>query len=665
MAEARRVLGKYEILGEIGRGGFGAVYEALDTTLKRRVVLKILAPHLVWHPEFVERFRREAQIPASLRHPNIVVIHEIGEEQGQHYIAMEYLPGRPLDRMIAEGGGLPLAQVLSIAEQVASALDYAHERALIHRDVKPSNIIVDERGRAVLTDFGLVRAAETSGLSTTGQTIGTPEYMSPEQAEGEEVDWRSDLYSLGVVVYEMCVGRVPFKADTPLAVLRAQADREPPRPRDLSPSLPQAVEEVLLRALAKRPEDRYQSAGQLAEALKLALAAEEEAGKPREELAHIHAGVPQGPAMEPRPKEREQEQRGLAGAAEALQTKARGRDWRAMLKWAAPVVAALILFIGIRSVVDVISQQREVVQDAQALSATQTAMVRVEPTATSHPARTDTPLLPTSPTVTPPPMPVAGSTRVWDKDGSTMVYVPAGEFLMGSEGNPDAQVQERPQHSVYLDAFWIDQTEVTNEQYRQCVESGTCRAPTTCDWGEPTYPDPSKTHHPVVCVSWEDANDYCAWAHKRLPTEAEWEKAARGTDRRIYPWGNEFDCHRANLDDETEFDDYVGPGGEGCDGFPRTAPVGRFPSGESPYGALDMAGNVWEWCEDWYDEDYYSRSADRNPTGPDSGGGRVLRGGSWDLSRIGARCTSRGWYYPVGRHVSLGFRCCVGPTSSP
>jgi len=246
-----------------------------------------------------------------------------------------------------------------------------------------------------------------------------------------------------------------------------------------------------------------------------------------------------------------------------------------------------------------------------------------------------------------------------------MVYVPAGRFLMGSEDDPDADDDEYPQHAVYLDAFWMDQTEVTNAHYRLCVESGTCRAPTACDWGEPTYFDQSKTDHPVVCVSWQDAEDYCGWVAKRLPTEAEWEKAARGTDGRIYPWGNEFDCHRANLDDETELDDYVVPGGEGCDGFSRTAPVGRFLSGASPYGALDMAGNVWEWVADWYDEDYYSRSPDRNPMGPNSGEHGTLRGGSWSPIRIRARCANRYWINPVYRFENNGFRCCVDHASAP
>jgi len=275
--QSPRRLGKYQILEEIGRGSFGVVYRAVDATLNRTVALKILAPHLVWHPEFVERFQREAQTAANLRHPNIVLIYEVGEEQGRHFIAMEYLPGRPLDRIIAEEGALPLERVVVIIEQIASALDAAHGQGLIHRDVKSSNIIVSQGGHATLTDFGLVRAAEMSGLSSQGQMIGTPEYMSPEQAQAEDVDWRSDLYSLGVVVYEMCVGRVPFRADTPFAVLRGHVDRHPPEPRNWAPHLPQAVQDVLLKALAKDRQTRYQSASAIPAALRDCLASQAEA----------------------------------------------------------------------------------------------------------------------------------------------------------------------------------------------------------------------------------------------------------------------------------------------------------------------------------------------------------------------------------------------------
>jgi formylglycine-generating enzyme required for sulfatase activity len=231
-----------------------------------------------------------------------------------------------------------------------------------------------------------------------------------------------------------------------------------------------------------------------------------------------------------------------------------------------------------------------------------------------------------------------------------MAYVPAGEFLMGSpDSDSCAQDDEKPQHSVFLDAFWVDQTEVTNSQYRQCVQAGSCPTP-TCDYGESTYPDPAMTNHPVVCMSWENARTYCLWAGARLLTEAEWEKAARGGNGRRYPWGStDPNCQRANYSHCVDGTDQVGV---------RTA-------GASPYGALDMAGNVWEWVADWYDENYYAYAPDWNPQGPDSGTRRVARGGAYWHDSCGVTSANRINNPPHLRDSKWGFRCGVSATPAP
>jgi formylglycine-generating enzyme required for sulfatase activity len=242
----------------------------------------------------------------------------------------------------------------------------------------------------------------------------------------------------------------------------------------------------------------------------------------------------------------------------------------------------------------------------------------------------------------------------WEKDGSTVIRIPAGTFTMGSTENAD----EKPVHQVYLDEYYIDKYEVTNRQYRKFCDATRRTYPSDPDFlGMPDY-FASRPDHPVVNVSWNDAAAYCTWAGKRLPTEAEWEKAARGTDSRKYPWGNsEPTGQRCNLADRNT--DYSWST-QDDDGYARTAPAGSYPAGASPYGCLDMAGNVWEWCDDWYGENYYASSASNNPTGPSSGSRRVLRGGSWNYGARYLRCSYRYWFEPSYRNYGLGFRCAGG-----
>jgi Tol biopolymer transport system component len=265
-------LGKYEIRAEIGRGGMGVVFLGYDPDLDRPVALKVLAPHLAWEAPFVERFLREARAAARLNHPHIVTIHDVGQDEGWYYFVMEYLEGQTLAEIIRDRGALPPDEALAILDSLAGALDYAHAEGLVHRDVKPVNVVVQAGGRVVLTDFGIARAAQETGLTRTGMVVGTPQYMSPEQARGEDLDRRSDVYSLGVVAYEMLGGRVPFDGTTPHAVLHQQIYESPPPLGQVRPDLPGGVEAVLDRALAKAPERRYPSAGELVGALGAALA---------------------------------------------------------------------------------------------------------------------------------------------------------------------------------------------------------------------------------------------------------------------------------------------------------------------------------------------------------------------------------------------------------
>ncbi|HUW08726.1 MAG TPA: protein kinase, partial [Anaerolineae bacterium] len=262
MTETRR-LGKYEIIEEIGRGANGIVYQALDTRLQRIVALKVLHPRVLWEPDLVARFYKEASAAARLDHANILEVYDVDEAEGVHYIAMKYLPGRSIRRILDEQGPLPLKEAVPIVRQIAAALDHAHGEGLLHRDIRPSNIMVDDQGHATLMDFGLSVGIDSAYASGPSGLTGTAEYIAPEVWRNHKPDERSDLYSLGVVVYEMLVGEPPFEADSAAAIMTKHLTEEPAFPAKLPPS----VRIVLARALAKEKEERYRSGHELAEAL--------------------------------------------------------------------------------------------------------------------------------------------------------------------------------------------------------------------------------------------------------------------------------------------------------------------------------------------------------------------------------------------------------------
>jgi formylglycine-generating enzyme required for sulfatase activity/tRNA A-37 threonylcarbamoyl transferase component Bud32 len=747
-------LAKYDIIEELGRGGFAVVYKARDTVLGRIVALKVLHTHVAKNHVFVQRFQQEARTAARFDHSHIVTIHDVGEEDGQYYIAMNYLPGRGLDERLAEAEGpLPLEQVVSIVAQVADALDYIHRRGSVHRDVKPSNVMVSDEGLATLLDFGIVRAADGTPLTTVGEKMGTPQYMSPEQAEGREIDHRSDVYSLGVMTYQMCTGKAPFDDVSPLVVLRLHADKAPPSPRELNPDLPASVAQVLLKALAKQPDERYQSAGGFAQAL-------QEARQQETQLAEIYAQLQAAvgdenwaaaeahcqeilalspdyrdvPALldQAHQAQAEKEKR-LARLYEQARTALRRERWKEVQERCDGIES--LAGADYRDVPDLRRRAETGLKRAQAKRERQVRLAQLYERLQAADAEEDWPevlalagqmealdggdyrdvpnlkekagrklrrqqqsvpgwvwpvggvavlgfligficLAFGSGAVPMPTVPISESASgsppadaflhdTWTRpaDGMVMVYVPGSTFEMGStEGDDD----ERSVHDVTLDGFWLNQTEVTNAQFAAFLnDKGNQKdggAPLLhiggVSWldiededclieqiGGEFRPKSGYADHPVVEVSWYGANAYCEWVGARLPTEAEWEYAARGPEGNIYPWGNEDPtCDLAQYSD--------------CSG--QTVPVGSFPDGASWCDALDMAGNVWEWVADWYDEDYYDRSPSENPTGPTSGDLRVLRGGSWISDPDDVRGANRNWYGPDGTNNYNGFRCARG-----
>jgi serine/threonine protein kinase len=278
----RTYSGRYELTHLIARGGMAQVYRAMDRQLERPVALKVLFPELSVDRTFVERFRREAQAAANLSHPNIVPVFDWGEDDGSYFIVMEYVEGRPLSAVLRDPQRMPPRQIATIGAGVAAALAFAHRHGVVHRDVKPGNVLITPDGDVKVTDFGIARAMNTEeSLTQTGAVMGTAAYFSPEQAEGKGVDSRSDIYSLGVVLYEMAVGRPPFTGDSPVAVASKHVRDQPVLPRQANPSVPPALEAVIMKAMAKNPDDRYGSAEELrADLLRFADGRPVEAGDP-------------------------------------------------------------------------------------------------------------------------------------------------------------------------------------------------------------------------------------------------------------------------------------------------------------------------------------------------------------------------------------------------
>jgi len=264
-------LGPYQIVAPLGEGGMAAVYKAYQPAMDRYVALKVLPRHFASDPQFVTRFQQEARVVAQLQHPHILPVFDFGEADGYTYIVMPFVKSGTLTDLL-KGPALSLQQVRTLVTQIGTALDYAHARGLIHRDVKPSNVLIDETGNCLLTDFGLAKIMEGSiHLTTSGAIMGTPAYMSPEQGLGQKIDRRSDIYSLGVILYEMAVGRTPYVAETPMAVVIKHINDPLPPPHVVNPDLAEAVERVILKALAKNPFDRFATAGEMVRALQAAI----------------------------------------------------------------------------------------------------------------------------------------------------------------------------------------------------------------------------------------------------------------------------------------------------------------------------------------------------------------------------------------------------------
>jgi len=677
-------LNQYQIVAPLGEGGMAAVYKAYQPSMERYVALKILPRQLANEPQFVGRFEQEAKVIANLQHPHILPVFDYGEADNYTFIVMPFVETGTLSDLLF-GKPLPLPQIRSIISQVGDALDYAHTRGIVHRDIKPSNILMDESGNCLLADFGIAKMVEaTTQFTQTGAIVGTPAYMSPEQGLGTKPDGRSDIYSLGIILYEMATGRPPYEAETPMAIVIKHINDPLPLPRSVNPNISEALERIILKALVKERENRYQTCAELVQAIQ-ALPAPSEPPLPVI-AAPTTATLLESPAVSPATALESPPITAtpIPPPAPSIPTPVppapRSLERRSWLPWiivSGAIGLGLIAILLIWFIFSALQGRGDEQPIAGPLLPTSTQTVEEEAIIDSTPAgSTNTPVaaspsetpVPTEePTFTLAPILGIGATQVSPIDGSVLVYVPEGEFFMGSD--PDAPYfwgAEAPEHTIYLNAFWIQRTEVTTTMYQDCVSAGACPSPSYSNSRtyQNYYGNPEFVDYPVIFVTYAGAQAYCQWIEGHLPTEAEWEKAARGTDGRLYPWGNEeinsnlanfcdTGCPNSNIEEvETAFND----------GYRDVAPVGSFPEGASPYGALDMAGNVLEWVSDYYAADYYAKSPYENPSGPESGTRHPIRGGSWFSGRAGLRTSARASLQPNNGYDTLGFRCAVTPS---
>jgi serine/threonine-protein kinase len=566
---------------------------------------------------------------------------------------MRFIEGQTLDRLLESQGPLGWHEALMYLCQISDALVFAHGQALVHRDIKPQNIMISPKEGAVLTDFGLVRAMEVGSVGTqTGTLMGTPAYIAPEIWRGQPATPAADQYSLGCVVVEMLTGRRLFGGPTPPAVMQQHLLEGPRLPGDW----PDDLSALVRQALSQDPAARFADM----EAFRTALQSLQlnVAGQMATETNLSATRRPVLPPVVERTTDKAPTW-GLEEGLTALKEMEADQEWQLALETLEQLEAAfpghIRLKLPRKKITRVLTEERSRNKTTE----------KIEREAERYPGylRRDGERV---------------FIRLDAKQDLAFIRIPAGEFLMGSDphNDIDALSQEQPQHRVILPEYWIGQAPITNAQFDAFVRATGYRTAAELEgwswiWdvkkGEWLKIDganwlhpggaPSdiarKADHPVVQVNWHDAVAYCEWLSRltgrqvRLPTEAEWEKAARGSDGRIYPWGSDLvDAQRCNYGLNVE----------------DTSRVGQYsPAGDSPYGCVDMSGNVWDWCADWYAGNYYASSPGSSPPGSGEGKFRVVRGGSWHFQAWLVRSAYRLWCPPVFRNTDQGFRCLLAP----
>jgi serine/threonine-protein kinase len=747
-------VGNYQLLEEVGAGGMGMVYRGVDLLVRREVAIKVLRPDLQHHPEIIERFVAEATTLAKLRHPHIALLYNFFCHD-QHYImVLEYLRGERLDQRIRRCRALDCDQALELFDQTLAAIDHAHQQNIIHRDIKSNNIMITPAEGVKVLDFGVARDLDKERMTQQGAVIGTLEYMSPEQVRGQEPDTRSDIYSLGILLFEMVTGRLPFAGVNQYELMQAQINTPLPLARQITPHLPEFIEQAIRRATAKRLEERFATVREFRAALSLdrprGAAPSQQVGPsrdsalsaapietdratrktepdlsyedkteylPRDEKQQsepairreretkvmarladeIQPGQPgqQRPATEEPPPQRAAEasrqQPAPSGAGERETPRAVPTAGAAS-KPGLPVRPPLA--VGAPEASPAASESRHTGQRPQQIMPADpygTAYLQNPPKHGGQdklrPARAPQgatrlqtppkrksaiPLILVGAIVA---LIVAGIT-LWyllsisgSEPGSApasspsaqpkpdMIRIAGGKFRMGladepSDPNPEREelrekylvwmYRQWPAHEIEIGPFAVDRTEVTNAEYGQFIRETAHQPP--ADWAGKN-PPAGQEQWPVRNVSFNDAQAFAQWrsrrdgASYRLPTEEEWEYAAKGATNYRYPWGDQWLGGRANVNAQA----------------PR--PVGSYPEGASGFGALDMLGNVAEWTSSR--AKLYPNNTALEALDAEQRAMIVVRGGSYESSPEMPQpvsLTQRGWYPASHKSPTIGFR---------
>jgi serine/threonine-protein kinase len=688
--------GKYQLTAKIGSGGMGNVYRAKRIIFGDEAAIKILHLNQSQNPQATQRFLHEAQTSAKFKHTNAVAIYDIGTTpNGLPFLVMELVQGKNLRQLLREKKIIPLDLIVTITMQTCSALDEAHRLGIIHRDIKPENIILSKTAtgwQIKVLDFGIAKIQDDNDLNLTlpGNAMGTPQYMSPEQCLGEKLDSRSDIYSFGVVLYEMLCGSTPFNSAVPSAVVVQHVNEKPQPLTKHNPEISKHINKIVIRALEKKCEKRPQTAGNLAKEFLQAVTLQLKVENKNSSENKSDEKVEIKPIIE---VDNSQSEQNLAETIEETQVipiedTANEEKAESIQNTQESENLFAELEEMVSDVVEDLPPQEATLNKIYEEKTEQFIVAPIENENLAEESETETKVIPD--VVTPSSivvntsddtnslmfsdnyensevlpkskLPIFAALGVlllsvvgisaWyftkssavvenpaikKKDTSNipngMVFVSGGEFTMGNDKGDDF---EKPAFKATVKPFYIDIYEVTCADYKKFIDAINYKQPQ--NWKTREIPA-GWEKRPVTGVNWDDANAYAKWAGKRLPTETEWEFAARGTDGRIYPWGNEWKDGMANANKANN----------------EMKDVGSY-QGKSPFGLYDMVGNAWEWTAD--DAKFYKdgKSID---TVTKTLSPKVIRGGFYENPPEKATVTFRRFWgaRDESEYINVGFRC--------